>query len=50
MTKVYMINVGCVEGVKPLELKDIIISDGENHPLDKKIINLMQSVNDCLIT
>ena len=34
--KVYMINVGCVEGVKPLELKDIIISDGENHPLDKK--------------
>ena len=34
--KVYMINVGCVEGVKPLELKNIIVSDGENHPLDKK--------------
>ena len=33
--KVYMINVGCIEDVKPLELKDIIISDGENHPLDK---------------
>jgi len=34
--KVYMINVGCVEGVKPLEFKNIIVSDGENHPLDKK--------------
>ena len=34
--KVYMINVGCVEGVKPLELKNIIVNDGENHPLDKK--------------
>ena len=34
--KVYMINVGCVKGVKPLELKNINVSDGENHPLDKK--------------
>ena len=34
--KVYMINVGCVEGIKPLELKNIIVSEGENHPLDKK--------------
>jgi hypothetical protein len=34
--KVYMVNVGCIEGVKPLELKNIIISDGENHPLDQK--------------
>ena len=34
--KVYMINVGCVEGINPLELNNIIVSDGENHPLDKK--------------
>jgi hypothetical protein len=31
-----MINIGCIEGVKPFELKGIIISDGENHPLDQK--------------
>ena len=31
-----MINVACVEGVKPFELKNIIVNDGENHPLDKK--------------
>jgi hypothetical protein len=31
-----MINIGCIEEVKPLELKNIIINDGENHPLDKK--------------
>ena len=34
--KVYMINIGCIEGVKPLELKNIIVNDGENHPLDQK--------------
>ena len=34
--KIYMVNVGCLEGVKPLELKNIGISDGENHPLDQK--------------
>ena len=34
--KIYAINVGCIEGVKPLELKNIGISDGINHPFDKK--------------
>jgi hypothetical protein len=31
-----MINVACVEGVKPLELENVSINDGENHPLDQK--------------
>ena len=34
--KVYMLNVACIEGIKPFELKDIGINDGENHPLDKE--------------
>jgi len=34
--KVYMINVGCVEGINPFELKNVVISDGANHPLDQK--------------
>jgi len=32
----YGINVACLEGVKPFELENIVINDGENHPLDKK--------------
>ncbi len=32
----YRINVACLEGVKPFELKDVGVNDGENHPLDKK--------------
>jgi len=32
----YGINVACLEGVKPFELENIGINDGENHPLDKK--------------
>ena len=31
-----MINVACLEGVEPLKLQNVIISDGENHPLDQK--------------
>ena len=34
--KIYMINVACVEDVRPLELENVSINDGENHPLDKK--------------
>jgi len=34
--KVFMINVACIEGVNPFELKNIIINDGINHPLDQK--------------
>ena len=30
------INVACLEGIKPFELKDVSINDGENHPLDQK--------------
>ena len=34
--KIYGINVACVEGINPFELKNVSINDGENHPLDKK--------------
>jgi len=30
------INVACLEGVKPFELENVGINDGENHPLDQK--------------
>ena len=30
------INVACLEGVKPFELENILVNDGENHPLDQK--------------
>ncbi len=29
-------NLGCVEGFNTFELKNILINDGQNHPLDKK--------------
>ena len=34
--KIYGINIACVEGVKPFELQNVPVNDGENHPLDKK--------------
>ena len=34
--KIYGINVACVEGINPYELKSVGINDGENHPLDQK--------------
>lgn len=33
---IYGINLGCLEDINPLELKNVSILDGENHPLDKK--------------
>ena len=32
----YGINVACLKGVKPLELENVLVNDGENHPMDKK--------------
>ena len=32
----YGINVACLEGIKPFELENVVINDGENHPQDKK--------------
>ena len=32
----YGINVACLEGVKPFELENVLVNDGENHPMDKK--------------
>ena len=32
----YGINVACLENIKPFELNDVNINDGENHPLDQK--------------
>ena len=34
--KIYSVNVACIEGVKPFELKNVGVNDGANHPLDKK--------------
>ncbi|MFL2896474.1 MAG: GFA family protein [Candidatus Pelagibacter sp.] len=34
--KIYGVNIACVEGVKPFEIKDVPVNDGENHPLDQK--------------
>ena len=34
--KVYMINIACINGVKPFELENIMVNDGTNHTLDKK--------------
>tara|TARA_Y100000590_G_scaffold112696_1_gene128518 strand:+ start:515 stop:886 length:372 start_codon:yes stop_codon:yes gene_type:complete len=33
---IYGVNIACIEGVKPFELKNIPVNDGENHPHDKK--------------
>ena len=29
-------NVGCIEEIDSFKLKDVLINDGNNHPLDKK--------------
>ena len=34
--KIYMVNIACIEGVKPLDLENVLKNDGENHPLDQK--------------
>ena len=34
--KIYGINVACVEGIDPFQLKNVALNDGENHPLDQK--------------
>ena len=34
--KIFGINVACVEGIDPYELKNVGLNDGENHPLDQK--------------
>ena len=31
----YDFNVGCLEGVNPLEIENVRIFDGENHPCDQ---------------
>ena len=34
--KIYMINIACMDNIKPFELENVNISDGNNHPLDQK--------------
>ena len=29
-------NLGCVDEIDIFKLKDIVVNDGQNHPLDKK--------------
>lgn len=32
----YGYNVGCLEGVNPFEIENVLLSDGANHPMDRK--------------
>ena len=34
--KIFMVNVACINDIKPFELGDIPTNDGSNHPLDQK--------------
>ena len=34
--KIYGVNIACVEGIKPFEIANVPVNDGENHPLDQK--------------
>ena len=34
--KIYGVNIACVEGIKPFEIENVPVNDGENHPLDQK--------------
>ena len=34
--KIYGVNIACIEGTKPFDIKNIPVNDGENHPHDKK--------------
>ena len=29
-------NIGCIDSVDTLQIKDFSLNDGKNHPLDKK--------------
>ena len=34
--KMFGFNVGCIDGIDTLNIKDLKVIDGANHPLDKK--------------
>ena len=34
--KIYMINIACVDNIKPFELENVSVNDGTNHPLDQQ--------------
>ncbi len=34
--KIHGVNIACVEGIKPFEIENVPVNDGENHPLDQK--------------
>ena len=34
--KIYGVNIACVEGIKPFEIENVPVNDGENHALDQK--------------
>ena len=34
--KIYGVNIACIEGVKPFEIENVPVNDGENHPIIKK--------------
>ena len=34
--KIYGVNIACVESIKPFEIENVPVNDGENHALDQK--------------
>jgi hypothetical protein len=30
------LNLGCLDEINTFNLKDVVVNDGQNHPLDKK--------------
>ena len=34
--KIYGINIACVDGIRPFDIENVPVADGENHPHDKK--------------
>ena len=44
--KIYGVNIACVEGIRPFEIENVPVNDGENHALDQK--NNFHAANKCL--
>ncbi|CED60530.1 Glutathione-dependent formaldehyde-activating, GFA [Moritella viscosa] len=35
----YGFNIGCLDGVNPFDIDDIVTNDGVNHPADRKLVS-----------
>ena len=45
--KIYGVNIACIEGIKPFEIENVPVNDGENHPLDQKNNFYMHPIDEC---